>query len=358
MDIIDTVFKNMSLNANKDDIMLCAQETSGHVCSDLVSIATHSFLNSIIREGNKEILLITMNDINKALDEVKPNSIKDLILEIPKVKWEEIGGNKEIIGQIKQCVEWPLKHPEAFTRLNIKPFQGILLYGPPGCSKTLIAKALATECSLNFIAIKGPELMNKYVGESEKAIREIFRKARLTSPSIIFFDEIDAIAPTRSKESEGNNVSDRMLCQLLNEMDGIGANGGVMVIAATNRPDIIDKALLRPGRMDRLLYVPLPDYNTRLDILRINTNKMPLDESVNLAKIAERTEGYTGAEMALISREAGMFALGNNVDAVSVNSAYFEKALEKVKPRLKKEDLIGYEAFNGSPMLLGFPKLI
>jgi transitional endoplasmic reticulum ATPase len=192
--------------------------------------------------------------------------------------------------------------------------------------------------------------MNKYVGESEKAIREIFRKARLSAPSIIFFDEIDAIATKRGTDSEGNNVSDRMLCQLLNEMDGIEESGRVIVIAATNRPDILDNALLRPGRIDRILYVPLPNYDARLEILQIYTSKMPIDETVELSKIAEKLDGYTGAEVSLICKEAAMFGLEADINIAKLNSTHFNKAIDKVKPRLKKEDLQKYQAFTGEPI--------
>jgi SpoVK/Ycf46/Vps4 family AAA+-type ATPase len=206
-------------------------------------------------------------------------------VEVPKVLWSEIGGNDNIKFQVKQCVEWPLKYPEKFEYLGLKPPQGILLHGPPGCSKTMIAKALATESGLNFLAVKGPELFSKFVGDTEKAIREIFRKARLSSPSIIFFDEIDAMATQRG--SDDSSVSDRALCQLLNEMDGVESRAKVIVVAATNRLDIIDTALLRPGRFDRLIYVPLPDEGARLQILEIGFKKMNLAEDVDLAQIAK-----------------------------------------------------------------------
>ena len=206
------------------------------------------------------------------------------MVEVPKVLWSEIGGNEHIKFQIRQCVEWPLKYPEKFEMLGLKPPSGIMLYGPPGCSKTMIAKALATESGLNFIAIKGPELFSKYVGDTEKAIREIFRKARLSSPSIIFFDEIDAMATQRGGEE--TSVSDRALCQLLNEMDGVESRAKVIVIAATNRLDIIDTALLRPGRFDRLIRVPLPDVTAREQILKLGFKKMPLADDVNLGMFA------------------------------------------------------------------------
>ena len=210
---------------------------------------------------------------------------------------------------MKQCIEWPLKYPQAFANVGITPPQGILLYGPPGCSKTMIAKAIATESKLNFIGIKGPELFSKYVGDTEKAIRDIFRKARISAPCIVFFDEIDAMATERGEGSEGTNVGDRALCQLLNELDGYEPLNQVVVVAATNRPQCIDKALLRPGRMDRLIYVKEPDLEGRLEIIKIYTKKMPLNKDVNITELSRKMDGYSGAEIALACREAGMNAL-------------------------------------------------
>jgi len=275
--------------------------------------------------------------LEEAVFEVKPSNLKDLVIEIPKTLWEDIGGNDDVKQLISQCVEWPLKHPEAFQRIGIKPPQGILLYGPPGCSKTMTAKALATESGLNFMAIKGPELFNKYVGETEKSIREIFRKARISAPCIIFFDEIDAMAMQRGSGEDGNNVSDRILCQLLNEIDGVESNSQVIIIGATNRPDCLDKALLRPGRFDRLVHMPEPDKPARLDIFKIYTKKMALAKDVVLEELAELTDSYTGAEISLVCREAGMLCLAENINATEVCNSNFIRALKTVRPRLSKE---------------------
>ena len=240
-----------------EDLKMMARASSGFVSADIAQIIRNCHLRAVQQDADS----ITKEILEAQILESKPLSIQDMLVEVPRVLWSEIGGNEEIKFQVKQCVEWPLKYPEKFELLGLKPPQGIMLHGPPGCSKTMIAKALATESGLNFLAIKGPELFSKYVGDTEKAIREIFRKARLSAPSIIFFDEIDAMATQRGGDE--TSVSDRALCQLLNEMDGVESRAKVIVVAATNRLDIIDSALLRPGRFDRLIKVPLPDQKAR-----------------------------------------------------------------------------------------------
>eukprot|EP00826_Nyctotherus_ovalis_P004586 TRINITY_DN11000_c0_g3_i1.p1 TRINITY_DN11000_c0_g3~~TRINITY_DN11000_c0_g3_i1.p1 ORF type:complete len:354 (+),score=92.90 TRINITY_DN11000_c0_g3_i1:559-1620(+) len=301
--LLENMFDGVEVEA---DLERAARETSGFAPADLVALAREACINSWRRV--KEIK-VRKEDLEKALFDIRPSNIKDLIAKIPEVHWEDIGGNSDVKELVKQCIEWPLKHPKAFANVGISPPQGILLYGPPGCSKTMVAKAIATESKLNFIGIKGPELFSKYVGDTEKAIRDIFRKARISAPCIIFFDEIDAMATERGNSNEGTNVSDRALCQLLNELDGYEALNQVVVVAATNRPMSIDKALLRPGRMDRLIYVREPDAAGREEVLRIHTKRMPLSKDVDIKKLAEKMEGYSGAELALACREAGMNAL-------------------------------------------------
>jgi len=232
--------------------------------------------------------------------------------------------------------------------MGIRPPKGILLYGPPGCSKTMMAKALATEAGLNFIAVKGPELFSKWVGESERAVREVFRKARAASPSIVFLDEIDALAVKRGSDGDGISVADRVLSQLLNELDGIEPLLNVTVVAATNRPDILDKALLRPGRIDRILLVTPPDLASREEILQIHTQKMPLSADVDLQQIAELTDGYSGAEMVAICREAALCAMATDVNATVVTKEDFTAALEVVKPRLTPDVMEFYENYSKS----------
>ncbi len=232
-------------------------------------------------------------------------------------------------------MEWPLKHPDAFKRIGIKPPKGILLFGPPGTGKTLLAKAAATESGANFIAVRGPEVLSKWVGESEKAIRDIFRRARQYAPAIVFFDEIDAIAPIRGASAD-THVTERIVSQLLTEMDGILTLDNVVIIAATNRPDIVDPALLRPGRFEKLIFVPPPDREARLEILKIHTRNMPLAEDVDLERLAEMTEGYTGADLEALVREAGLRALREDINIAKVYQRHFEEAMQVIKPSVSK----------------------
>ncbi|KAJ3405316.1 spermatogenesis associated protein 5 [Chytridiales sp. JEL 0842] len=269
--------------------------------------------------------------------------MREIMIEVPKVLWTDIGGQEDVKQKLKEAVEWPLKHPEAFRRFNITPPKGILMYGPPGCSKTLMAKALATEAGLNFLAVKGPELFSKWVGESEKAVREVFKKARAASPSIIFFDEIDAIAVRRG--GEDSSVGDRVLSQLLNEMDGIEPLVNVTVVAATNRPDILDSALLRPGRFDRIVYVSPPDVASRREILRIQTKRMSCDSNVQIDELAEMTQGYSGAEVVAVCQEAAMNAMEEDLNAEHVSRRHFEKAVSGITPRITPEMLQFYDDF-------------
>lgn len=255
------------------------------------------------------------------------------IHKITRVTYEDIGGLKQVIQKIRELVELPLRYPELFKKLGIDPPKGILLYGPPGCGKTLLAKAVATESGANFIAVRGPEVLSKWVGESEKAIRQIFRKARQYAPAVVFFDEIDSIAPSRGYALD-TRVTERIVSQLLTEMDGIHRLDNVVVIAATNRPDIIDPALLRPGRFDKLIYVPPPDLNARIEILKIHTRNMPLAGDVDLYEIARKTEGYSGADLEALVREAAMHALRENMYIDRVYMRHFLQAMERIKPSI------------------------
>jgi len=271
----------------------------------------------------------------------------EVVRKIPRVTYEDIGGLDEAIQKIREMVELPLRHPELFHRLGIEPPKGILLYGPPGCGKTLLAKAVANESESNFISVKGPEILSKWVGESERAIREIFRKARQAAPCIIFFDEIDAIAPMRGSGIGDSRVTERIISQLLTEIDGLEELRGVVVIAATNRPDLLDPALLRPGRFDRLIYVAPPDLETRKEILKVHTRNKPLADDVDLNKLAELTEGYTGADLEALCNTAAMIAIQEliskypdpeetkkHVKELKIEMKHFEKAMRKVGPSL------------------------
>jgi len=279
-----------------------------------------------------------MQDFLEAMRFIQPTLLREVFLEVPKVKWDDIGGLEDVKQQLREAVEWQIKYPEIFDKMGIRPPKGILLYGPPGVGKTLLAKAVATESGANFIAIRGPEVLSKWVGESEKAIREIFRMARQAAPTVIFLDEIDSITPVRGA-SHDSGVTERIVNQLLSEMDGIIPLSKVVVIAATNRPDIIDPALLRPGRFDRLIYIKPPDSRTRLEILKIHTKKVPLSPDVNLQEIAERTEGYTGADLEALVREAVMIALREKLEVRQITKQHFESALKVVQPSLTRADI-------------------
>ena len=318
------------------------------LCREAAMSALRRFLPKIDLEKETipaeilEQIKVTREDFTNALRIVQPSALREVILEIPNVRWEDIGDLEQVKQELKEAVEWPLKYPDVFKRLGIRPPRGILLYGPPGTGKTLLAKAVATESEANFISVKGPEVLSKWVGESEKAIREIFRKARETAPCIIFFDELDAIAPRRGMHTDAG-VTDRIVNQILTEMDGIQILKGVVVIGATNRPDILDPALLRPGRFDRVIYVPPPDVEGRYQIFQIHTREMPLDDDVDLRRLAEMTEGYTGADIEAVCREAALTAAREDLNIKKVSMRHFVAALEKVKPSITPEQRREYE---------------
>ncbi|MCQ5377750.1 MAG: AAA family ATPase, partial [Candidatus Methanomethylicia archaeon] len=288
---------------------------------------------------------IIMEDFTNAFREVTPTELREVYVEIPNVKWEDVGGLEDVKQELIESIEWPLKFADRFKRLGIKPPKGVLLYGPPGCGKTLLAKAVANESESNFITIKGPEIFSKWVGESERAIREVFRKARTAAPVVIFFDEIDSIAPMRGLGTSDAMVTERVISQILTEMDGLIGLMNVVVVGATNRPDIIDPALLRPGRFDRLLYIPEPDKDTRLQILKIHTRDMPLAKDVDLEKISSFTEGYAGSDIEAICREAGMMALRENPNVKEVMMKHFMAAKEKIRPTVNEDMKKYYKAW-------------
>jgi len=342
--------------ADDVDLKKLAEITHGYTGADLAALCREAAMKALRRYLPKidleekriphevlEQMVVTMEDFMNAYKEITPTAMREVYVETPTVHWDDIGGLEEVKQQLKEAVEWPLKYPDAFKRMGIRPPRGILLYGPPGCGKTLLARAVATESEANFIAIKGPEIYSKWVGESEKAIREVFRKGRMAAPSIIFFDEFDAIVPRRGMGIGDSMVTERVISQLLTEMDGLVALENVVVIGATNRPDIIDPAVLRPGRMDRIIYVPPPDEEARFQILKIHTRNMPLAEDVDLREIAKRTEGYSGADLETVCREAAMNALRKDINAKHVTKEDFEKALKKVGPSLTPEMIKWYE---------------
>ncbi|XP_009773790.1 calmodulin-interacting protein 111 isoform X4 [Nicotiana tabacum] len=279
-----------------------------------------------------DTLRITYKDFEKARMKIRPSAMREVILEVPKVSWNDVGGQREVKMQLIEAVEWPQKHQEAFKRIGTRPPTGVLMFGPPGCSKTLLARAVASEAGLNFLAVKGPELYSKWVGESEKAVRTLFAKARANAPSIIFFDEIDGLAVVRGKESDGVSVADRVMSQLLIELDGLHQRVNVTVIAATNRPDKIDPALLRPGRFDRLLYVGPPDKKDREAIFHIHLQKMPCSSDICIKDLARLTSGCTGADISLICREAAIAAIEESLDASEITMKHLKAAIRQVPP--------------------------
>src|SRR3989454_2608663 len=304
-----------------------------------------------------EKMRVLNDDFKNALKEIEPSAMREVLVEIPRGAWTDVGGLEDAKMKLREAVELPLKEPEAFTRMGIRPPRGILLYGPPGTGKTLLAKAVANESEANFISIKGPEVMSKWVGESEKAVRMIFKKAKQVAPCIVFLDELDGIAPVRGSGIGDNQVTERIVSQFLTELDGLVELRNVVIIAATNRPDIVDPALLRPGRFDRLLYVPPPGLEARKQIFKIHTRKTPMMPDVNLDDLAKMTDGYTGADIASVSNTAVMLALKEHImksknpeeakktaKTVKVSRRHFQEALEKIKP-ISSQELQAYQRF-------------
>lgn len=354
----DILQKQLSLvpcSATAEELTQLADAAHGYVGADLAAVCKEAGLHALRRalgassqpsdQHLKGTVTVTVQDLQWAMTAVKPSAMREVAIDVPKVRWSDVGGMEEVKLKLKQAVEWPLRHPEAFTRMGIQPPKGVLLYGPPGCSKTMIAKALANESGLNFLAVKGPELLSKYVGESERAVREVFRKARAVAPAIVFFDEIDALASERGSSSGSGGVGDRVLAQLLTEMDGIEQLRDVTVLAATNRPDMIDKALMRPGRLDRIVFVPLPDAPTRREIFSLQFHNMPVAQNVSLDELVTRTNKYSGAEITAVCREAALLALQEDIKAAHVEARHFESALNAVKPRIPDSLIQSYISY-------------
>ncbi len=335
-----------------------ARKTHGFVGADINSLAKEAAMTVLRRnihkfnlEEDKEIpqetlneLRVSQKDFDEALKIVRPSAMREVLVETPTTRWNDIGGIENVKRDLKEAVEWPLKFPDSFTRMGIRPPKGVLLYGPPGTGKTLLAKAVANESEANFIQIKGPSLLSMWVGKSEEGVRKIFERARQVSPCVIFFDEIDSLAGKRGEAyASGSRVTENVLNQLLAEMDGIEDLINVIVIGATNRPDILDPALMRPGRFDRIVYVPVPEKVGRVQILKIHTKNMPLDKSVDINKLAEETDGYTGADIESLCREAAMLALREDIDTKKITKKHFEQAMEKVQPSVTKNDQQRYK---------------
>ncbi|MBQ2635143.1 MAG: CDC48 family AAA ATPase [Methanobrevibacter sp.] len=354
-EVLEIHTRNMPL-AEDVDLDKIANTTHGFVGADLESLCKEAAMRVVRRilpeiQNDEEIpkevmekIVVTGEDFKNAQKEIQPSALREVLVQIPDIKWDDIGGLEDVKQELKEAVEWPLKHPDTFQRLGIRPPKGTLLYGIPGTGKTLLAKAVASESEANFISVKGPELLSKWVGESEKGVREVFRKAKQAAPTVIFFDEIDAIASARSGNDTDSGVTKRVVNQLLTEMDGLEELEDVAIIAATNRPDILDAGLMRPGRFDRHIQVKEPDEEARIAIFEVHTKDMPLASDVDIKKLAKSTDGYVGADIEAVCREAAMLTLRNNLEASEIPNKYFKEAIDKVKPKNNdlEEQLVQY----------------
>ena len=363
LEILYVHTRGMPLDENLD-LKEIADATHGFVGADLYSLCKEAAMHTLKRAlpdldvkedippAILESLKVTKEDFYTARKKIEPSAMREVFVEVSEVHWNEVGGLEEAKQALIESVEWPLKFPEAFETVGVRPPRGILLYGMPGTGKTLLVRALATESNLNFISIKGPELLSKWVGESERAVREIFRKARQAAPALIFFDEVDSIVPARGAGSE-SHVTERVVSQFLTELDGLVELKDVVVIAATNRPDLLDRSLLRPGRFDRLIYIPMPSKAARRKIIEIHLSRMVAQDEVHSDWLAELTADYNGADLEMLCREAGMLALREHIrpgmereelilDRIVVKKEHFQKALESIKPHLSKDLLNEY----------------
>jgi transitional endoplasmic reticulum ATPase len=353
IEILQVHTRNMPLDKDVD-LEELADLTHGFVGADLAALSREGAMKALRRflpeiDLDKPVaaeilskIHVEMADFKDALKEIEPSTMREVLIEVPRVAWDQVGGLDEVKQKLKETIEWPLTDPDSFTKMGIKPPRGVLLYGPPGTGKTLLAKAVATDTKANFISIKGPEVLSKWVGESEKAVREIFKKARQVAPCIIFLDEIDAIASTRSSGSN-DKVSERLVNQLLTSMDGIEDTEGVIVIAATNRPDILDQALLRSGRFDRMIFIGPPSQKERIAILKVHTKDMPLAKDVDIEELADVMEGYTGADIEGVCREAAIISLREDIKNDKVRKRHFDEAIKDVRPSVDENTINAYK---------------
>jgi len=339
---------------SKVELTQLAKITHGFVGADLQALCREAAMKALRRYLPKmnleedeipqdvlDQLEVNAEDFTGALREIQPSAVREVFMEIPNVRWTDIGGLGHEKQQLIEVVEWPLKKPESFKRIGIEPPKGVLIWGPPGCGKTLLAKAVATESEANFISVKGPELISKWFGESEKAVREVFRKARTAAPAIIFFDEIESIAPQRGRGmgGDGHGGSERVVSQLLTELDGLESMKDVIVLAATNRPDLIDRAMLRTGRFDRFVFIDAPNAEGREEIFKIYVKDMPLDDDVDIKRLVTETENFVGGDIEALCREAGMLALREDMDIENVSWRHFESALKNIHASVTNDDL-------------------
>ena len=357
-EILQIHTRNMPI-ADNVKVEELAAITHGYTGADLSALAKEAAMSSLrdiwpkiidkkrIPEEILSGLTVTKENFMDALRNIRPSALREVFVERPNVHWGDIGNLEKVKEEIKEAVELPLKDPQAFERIGIRPIKGILLVGPPGTGKTLLAKAVATERESNFISIKGPEVLSKFVGDSEKTVRELFRKARMAAPCIIFIDEIDALAHARGSGYIDSGVSERVVDTLLTEMDGLSEMKNVVVLAATNRPEDIDPALLRPGRFGKVIEILMPDANARFEIFKVHTKRMPIDKDVDLTELANATDEYTGAEIENISQGSGMNAIRNKRDIVRKED--FMKAMQEIKPAVPKEVAERIKRFKEEP---------
>jgi transitional endoplasmic reticulum ATPase len=357
LEILEIHTRGMPL-AKDVDVEKLAEITHGFVGADLEALAREaamSALRKILPKIDFELsdipyetllkLEITMDNFLEAMKEIEPSAIREVFVEVPDVRWSDVGGLEDIKQELKEAIEWPLKYPDVFKKANTNPPKGILLYGKPGTGKTLLAKAVANESGVNFISIKGPQLISRYVGESERGVRETFRKAKHAAPTILFLDEMDSLVPRRGSSSTDSHVTERVISQFLAEMDGIEELKGVVVLAATNRLDLIDPAILRSGRFDLLFELPVPDEKTREEIFKIHTKNKPLAQNVDLATLAKQTDGRTGSDIEFVCRKASMFAVREYIEQnpaeekaemrgeLKVSRQHFDRAFKMLKER-------------------------
>ena len=357
LEILQIHTRGMPL-AKDVDLDHFSEITYGFVGADLTALAKESAMKALRRylpeinleeekipEQVLEKMEVKRADFEDALKEIQPSALREVMVEIPNVKWEDIGALEDVKAQLKQAVEWPLNNPDAFKEMGIRPPRGVMLYGPPGTGKTLLAKAIATESKANFISVKGPELVSKWVGESEKGIRQVFKKARQVAPVVVFFDEIDSIASGRGASND-SGVSERMVNQLLTELDGIESMKDVVFVAATNRPDLIDPGLMRPGRIDKIIEVKLPDEKAREEILKVHVRGVPIQKGVSLTDLAKRTNGFSGADLSGLVREAALHALQeSNLKPTPITKKHFDLVLSKTMSSVSTEAQEAYAEY-------------